>query len=108
MRLNVIAINCISNKMGGFVTNSIVDENVAVLLEKFVVESEFVVCWNDVTSATALQIEADGWKGERNAVDILGFRVNFFDSFDRFRLQFCHAFRLAPCSAKGREKIKNL
>ena len=104
MWLNVIPINCISNKMGGFMAGSIVNKNITMFVKKIVVESELVVSWNNVTSATAFQPEADDGEGERNSIDILGFGVDFFDSFDRFRLQFSHALRLAPCTIRAREK----
>lgn len=108
MRLDVITINSIRNKVGGFVAGSVVDEIVTVIMEKSVVEREPVVSWHNVTSATALQPEADDWEGERNVVDILGFGVDIFDSFDCFGLKFCHAFTIAPCTVSSREKCEKV
>jgi len=87
---------------------SIVNKNITMFVKKSVVESELVVSWNNVTSATAFQPEADDGEGERNSIDILGFGVDFFDSFDCFRLQFSHALRLAPCTTRAREKVKKV
>ncbi len=108
MRLDVVTINSIRDKVSGFVTGSVVDEIVTVIVKKSVVERESVVRWHNVTSTTALQPEADDWKGERNAVDILGFGVDIFDSFDCFGLKFCHAFTIAPCTVSSREKCEKV
>ena len=108
MRFNVVTINSISNKVSGFVTGSVVDEIFTMIVEKSVVKREFVEDHNNVTSATAFQPEADDWEGERNAVDLLGFGVYIFDSFDRFGLQFCHAFTIAPCTVSSREKCEKV
>ena len=86
MRFNVVTINSIRNKVSGFVTGSVVDEIFTMIVEKSVVKREFVEDHNNVTSATAFQPEADDWEGERNAVDLLGFGVYIFDSFDCFGL----------------------
>ena len=106
MRFDVVTINSIRNKVSGFVAGSVVDEIFTMIVEKSVVESELVEHHNNVTSATAFQPEADDWEGERNAVDILGFGVYIFDSSDRFRLKFCHAFTIAPCTVSSREKCE--
>ena len=108
MRLNVIPINCISNKMGSFMAGSVVNKIITMFVKKSVVESELVVSWNNVTSATAFELETYDWKSQGDAIDILGLRVDFLDSFDRFALQFSHAFRLAPCTVSTREKIKKV
>ena len=108
MRFNVVTINSISNKVSGFVTGSVVDEIITMIVEKIVVERESVVSWHNVTSATTFQPEADNWKGERNTVDILGFGVDIFDSFDCFGLKFCHAFTIAPCTVSSREKCEKV
>ena len=108
MRLNFVTINSIRDKVSGFVTGSVVDEIVTVIVKKSVVECESVVSWHNVTSATAFQPEADDWEGERNAVDILGFGVDIFDSFDCFGLKFCHAFTIAPCTVSSREKCEKV
>jgi hypothetical protein len=86
MWFNVVTINSIRDKVSSFVTGSVVDEIFTMIVEKSVVESELVEHHNNVTGATAFQPEADDWEGERNAVDLLGFGVYIFDSFDRFRL----------------------
>ena len=87
---------------------SVVNKIITMFVKKSVVESELVVSWNNVTSATAFELETYDWKSQGDAIDILGLRVDFLDSFDRFALQFSHAFRLAPCTVSSREKIKNL
>ena len=104
MRLNVISINCISNKVSSFMAGSVVNKSISILMKKFVVECDFIVSWNRVTSATTLQLEADDGEGERNSIDILGFGIDFFDSLHRFVLHFSHAYRLAPCTISAREK----
>jgi hypothetical protein len=108
MRFNVVTINSIRNKVSGFVTGSVADEIFTMIVEKSVVESELVEHHNNVTGATAFQPEADDWEGERNAVDLLGFGVYIFDSFDRFGLKFCHAFTIAPCTVTSREKCEKV
>ena len=106
--LNHVTISLISNEVRGFVAGSVVDELVAVSVKKFIVENQLVVCWNDVTSATALQLEADIGQLERHAVDRLGLFVDSVDSLDRFALQFSHGYRVAPCTVRTREKEKKV
>jgi hypothetical protein len=73
-------------------------------MKHIIVESNFIQKTLSITSATTLQLEADHREVEAHVVKLGSHVERFVDSLDRFRLQFSHAFRLAPCTTSSREK----
>ncbi len=105
---NTMPINMTRNEMCSFVTGSVIDKSISIGMKHIIVKSNFIQKTLSITSATTLQLEADCGQDEAHVVKFGSHVERFVDSLDRFRLQFSHAFRLAPCTTSSREKIKKV
>ncbi len=106
MRHNAMPINMTRNEVCSFVAGSVIDKSISIGMKHIIVESNFIHKTLSITSATALQLEADCGQDEAHVVKLGSHVVGFVDSLDRFRLQFSHAYRLAPCTTRAREKVR--
>jgi len=105
---NVIPINMTRNEVCSFVAGSVIDKSISIGMKHIIVESNFIQKTLSITSATALQLEADCGEDEAHVVKFASHVVGFVDSLDCFALQFSHASTIAPCSARAREKEKKV
>ena len=105
---NSVSINMTRNEVCSFVAGSVIDKSISIGMKHIIVESNFIQKTLSITSATALQLEADCGQDEAHVVKLASHVVGFVDSLDCFALQFSHASTIAPCSARAREKEKKV
>jgi hypothetical protein len=100
-------IHLASDNVRGLMAGNRVDESVTVGVKHFIVECDFVRNKLGVTSATTLQLEADGGHDEVMLVKLRSDSERFRDLVDCSALQFSHALTIAPCTARARKKVKS-